>query len=213
MSAAVPAASALIPLQCSTTLIFTFSSLLSCLSLFISGERGWKTRTCEVPASQRSTVTSGLRLFLSTWVEGHKVTASHHHHRCSGGSAPPEWDGHNCHNAWRNSPVTSTNHAGQKSASCINAVHQWKWRTPGGRTQIHLFCLSVLPPKKDGSDHNQENFWSNDSKLLFKAFVMQMQMTVVILTLCSQHSLIWFTVCFSSFYRLPLECWLAEHLH
>lgn len=216
MSAAVPTASALIPLQCSTTitLIFTFSSLLSCLSLFISGEREGKTRTCEVPVSQRSTVTSGLRLFLTTGVEGHKVTASHHRHHCSGGSAPPEWDGHNCHNAWRNSPVTSTNHTGQKSASCINAVHQWEWRTPGVRTEIHLFHLSVLPPKKDGSYHNQENLWSSDSKLLFQAFAMQIQMTaVVILTLCCQRSLIWFTVCFSPIYRLPVEFWLAEHLH
>lgn len=215
MSAAVPTASALIP-------VFHYNNsdfhnyLFGVLSelVYIWRERKGKTRTCEVPALQRGTVTPGLRLFLSTGVEGHKVTASHHHHGCSGGSAPPDWDGHNCHDAWRNSPVTSTNHAGQKSASCINAVHQREWRTPGGRTEKHLFRLSVLPPKKDGSDHNQEYLWSSDSKLRFQAFVMQTQLTAaVILTLCRQRSLIWFTVCFSPIYRLPLEFWLAQHLH
>lgn len=138
---------------------------MSCLSLFISGEREGKTRTCEGPALQRTTVTSGL--ILSTGVEGHKVTVSHHHHCCSGGAAPPDWDGHNCHGAWRNSPVTSTNHAGQKSASCIKAVHQRERGTPGRKTETHLFCLSVWPPKKDGSDHDQEYLWSSDSKLQY----------------------------------------------
>lgn len=190
------------------TLTFSFSSLLSCLSLFISGEREGKTRTREVPALQRSTVTSGLRLFLSTGVEGHEVTASHHQHRCSGGSAPPDWDGHNCHGAWRNSPVTSTNHAGQKSASCIKAVHQREWRTPGRRTEIHLFRLSVQPPKKDGSDHDQEYLWSSFSGLCDANAADG----------CCDSDLVPSTFfnlvhCFTPIYRLPLEFWLAEHLH